>query len=251
MTLRRRFIVLSTLALSMLGGSIVLNFLLFSQAKKYYLELNQTRLDPLGSSYYSESRQEATDTAPRVVFFGDSRAAHWGAPDINGYEFINRGIPSQTSVQVSQRFSAHVRPLKPDVVIIQVGINDLKTVALFPLDKKEIVDDCKKNIRQIVEESRKLGAIVIVSTIIPAGKVPLARRPFWSDDIAQAVAETNAYIATLADDKTIVFDAFSLIADSKGLMLQQYRVDELHLNQQGYTVLNQALVDIIQSSNRL
>ncbi len=250
MTLGKRFILLSVLVLGVLGGSIILNFLLYGQAKKYYLELNQTRLDPFGLSYYSENLRESDTHLVRAVFFGDSRANSWTSPNIGGYEFINRGMPSQTSAQVIQRFSYDVRPLNPDVVIIQVGINDLKTVALFPERRKEIVEDCQKNIRQIVEESRKLGAVVIVTTIIPAGKVPLARKPFWSDDIAQAVNETNAYIATLANDKTLVFDAYSLLADSEGLMLQQYRSDELHLNKQGYVILNKALVNIIRLIGR-
>jgi uncharacterized membrane protein HdeD (DUF308 family) len=36
------------LVVFILGGSICLNIFLFSRAKQYYLELNQTRLDPLG-----------------------------------------------------------------------------------------------------------------------------------------------------------------------------------------------------------
>ncbi len=204
MKLSKRYVLLNALALIMLGGSYFFNFLLYSQIKKYYFELNQTRLDPLGLSYYPVNSKEVTSTHPfRVVFFGDSRAASWTPPNINGYEFINRGISSQTSVQTIKRFSYHVRPLKPNVVVVQVGINDLKTVALFPEHRKLIVANCQTNIKQIVEESRNLGAVVIITTIFPVGNVPLARKPFWSDEIDQTVKETNAYIATLADDKTI------------------------------------------------
>jgi lysophospholipase L1-like esterase len=249
MTLPKYLSALSVLVLGMLGGSIMLNCLLYGQAKKYYLELNQTRLDPFGLNYYTENRQEVPDSQPlRVVFFGDSRATGWTSPsNMSGYEFFNRGVPSQTSAQIIQRFSYHVRPLNPDIVVIQVGINDLKTVALFPERKKAIVDDCQENIRQIVEQSKQLGAMVIITTIFPAGKVPLARRPFWSDDIAQAIEETNAYIATLANDKTLVLDTFSMLADSEGLMSQEYRIDELHLNEQGYKTLNLELVELLKS----
>ncbi|MFM7426294.1 MAG: SGNH/GDSL hydrolase family protein [Elainella sp.] len=143
---KRRYELLTALLLTMLGGSAALNFLLYRQAKTYYLELNQTRLDPLGLAYYPVNQTEAPTAQSRVVFFGDSRADSWTPPEIKGYEFINRGIPSQTSVQASQRFSAHVATLKPNLIVIQVGINDLKTIALFPERQTEIVASCKTHI---------------------------------------------------------------------------------------------------------
>jgi lysophospholipase L1-like esterase len=224
-----------SLSLALLGGSISLNFLLFSQAKKYYLELNQTRLDPIGDSNYHSAKQPPVTRQPRVVFFGDSRAENWQAPSLSSYQFVNRGISSQTSVQAIARFDQHVRPLQPKIVLVQIGINDLKTIALFPEQKASIIE-------RIVQESRKLGAIVILTTILPAGEVPIQRKPFWSNEIDQAVKEMNAYIATLASDQVIVFDAYSLIANQQGLLPAEYRLDELHLNSKGYEVLNQGLV---------
>jgi lysophospholipase L1-like esterase len=248
MKLSKFYIPLGALVLIVLGGSIFLNFRLYNQAKKYYFELNETRLDPVGLGYYPANPQGVTDTNQfRVVFFGDSRSASWTSPTLNGYEFINRGIGSQTSVQTRERFSSHVRPLKPNVVVIQVGINDLKTIGLFPERREEIVSSCKANIKRIVAESRSLGAVAILTTIFPAGEVPLERKPFWSDEIGKAVKEVNAYIATLADDKTIVFDTFSLLADRQGVMLSQYRVDELHYNEQAYVMLNKELVQLINT----
>jgi lysophospholipase L1-like esterase len=248
MKLSKLRVLWNILGLILTGGSILLNFALYAQAKKYYLELNQTRLDPLGLGYYPVNMPEATGQHPvRVVFFGDSRAASWTAPSIDGYEFINRGISAQTSAQNIQRFADHVRPLKPAVVIVQVGINDLKTIALFPERRQSIVNGCQTNIKRIVQEARKLGAIVIVTTIFPVGDVPLERRSFWSDEIALAVKETNDFITTLAaDQKIMVFDTFSLLADRQGLMLPQYRADELHFNKQGYVMLNEELGRLIK-----
>ena len=143
-----------------------------------------------------------------------------------------------------QRFKYHVNSLKPNIVVIQVGINDLKTVALFPERRNLIVANCRANIKRIVDDSKNLGAVVILTTIFPVGEVPLQRKPFWSDDIAKSVNEVNAYIATLAEDKVIIFDAFSILADSQGMMLK-YGSDELHLNNQGYEILNKELVQLL------
>lgn len=239
---------LSALLFTILSGSIFLNFLLFHQAKKYYFELNETRLEPIGLGYYPVAPHKIPDTDQfRVIFFGDSRAASWIAPAITGYEFINRGIASQTSVQVLARFSAHVRPLKPDVVVIQVGVNDLKTISLFPGRRAAIIANCKANIKRLVEESRRLGAVVILTTVFPTGEIPLERKPFWSNENTEAIQDVNAYIKTLADDQIIVFDTFSILVDRQGVMMSQYSADELHLNEQGYTALNQEFVKLLYS----
>lgn len=245
MASNKLFILLISFILLILGGSIVLNIILYNQAKKYYLQVNETRLDPFGLNHYPINLKKAVDNKIRVVFFGDSRADGWTSPNISGYEFINRGIHAQTSVQTVQRFASHVGSLQPNIVIIQVGVNDLKTVPLFPERRELIVANCQINIKQIVEESKNLGATVILTTIFPVGEVPIQRKPFWSDDIRLAVNEVNAYIATLASDKVIIFDAFSILADNQGMMLQKYSKDELHLNNQGYVILNKELVQLL------
>jgi hypothetical protein len=51
MKLPKPNVILSALVLTILGSSIFLNFALYNQAKKYYLEVNQVRLDPLGLTY--------------------------------------------------------------------------------------------------------------------------------------------------------------------------------------------------------
>ena len=241
-------IFLNILTLIILGISIILNLSLYRKAKYYYLESNSFRLDPIGLNNYPITIDQRTNkNQTRVVFFGDSRAFSWISPEINNYEFINRGIGGQTSLQTSSRFAYHVNSLQPDIIIIQIGINDLKMIGLFPDRRDEIVANCKKNIQRIVEDTRKIGAVAIVTTIFPVGEVPIQRQPFWSDDITKAVKEVNAYIATLAGEKTLIFDAFKLLADNQGIILSEYKDDELHLNTKGYILLNQNLVPLLQN----
>ncbi|MBX2865989.1 MAG: SGNH/GDSL hydrolase family protein [Leptolyngbyaceae cyanobacterium MAG.088] len=234
------------LGIPIIGASVAVNFLLYGQLRKYYVELNRVRLDPLGLSYYNPDLKlkEKGDTQ-RIIIFGDSRAADWPAPKLQGYEFYNRGVGGQTSAQTSQRFDFHLGNLEPDIVVIQVGVNDLKAIPLMPEERNVIIDLCRSNIRQMVEDAKALGATVIVSTILPVGEVPLIRQPVWSDDVAQAIYEVNGYIDSLQDDRVFVFDGFSAIADEQGLMPDDYRKDELHLNAQGYAALNEAFVEFV------
>lgn len=249
MTSKKIRILLTLLVLAILTGSITLNLLLFNRAKKYYLELNLTRLDPLGWNQYlpDSTPPRKANSKVRLVFFGDSRAASWRPPELENYEFINRGIGSQTSIQIVQRFKQHVTPLKPDIVLIQVGVNDLKTIPLFPMRKELTIADCQANIQKIVENSKALGARVIITTIFPVGEIPIERKPFWSDDVSQAIKQVNVYINSLASENVIVFDAFSVLANEEGSIERKYTKDELHLNSQGYEVLNQELVLLLNS----
>lgn len=246
----KRKITLLLLLLSI--GSLFLNFKLYRQTKSYYLSINDVRLNPVElKRYQRESFQESPlDTAKTsVVFFGDSRAAGWQSPKMDGFQFINRGISGQTSAQAFLRFDEHVSYLKPRVIVVQVGGNDLRMLPLPPKQRKDIVEDCKENIGQIVKKSSELGSTVILTTIFPLGraKLQLREKLFWPDptDISKDVEEVNAYIRSLAGKNVIIFDAYSLLED-KGKTKANYAADLLHINSTGYEVLNKKLMEILK-----
>jgi lysophospholipase L1-like esterase len=181
-----------------------------------------------------------------VVFYGDSRAWAWPAPPAPpNYRFINRGVGTQTTAQVLGRFEAHVAPLQPDLLLLQVGINDLKTLPLFPDQQAAILARCQENIAAIIAKARQVGASVILTTIFPTGPVPLERQPFWSEDISDSVNLVNAYLKSLVAEDVIIFDSASLLANEAGLLNDRYSQDTLHLNPAGYEALNQELLQIL------
>jgi lysophospholipase L1-like esterase len=248
MRFRKSYMLFNALILVLIGGMFLLNVLLYRWVQSQYLELNQMRLDPLGLSRYPTGPEpNSMNHRPRVIFFGDSRAYAWQPPDIQGYEFINRGINGQTTEQSLRRYDYHVRPLNPSVVVIQIGVNDLKNIALFPDQKQSIITNCKNNIEQIVEKSLNTQATVILTTIFPTGEIPFYRQPFWSNEVDLAIREVNMFLSTLATEKVILFDNVPILTNGKDNVLPTYSLDELHLNQSGYKVLNQKLAQILES----
>jgi lysophospholipase L1-like esterase len=224
--------------------SITANILLYERAKQYYLQLNASHLDPLGLSVFANT--STVVQLPVIVFFGDSRAAQWTAPgQVQNVTFINRGIGNQTTAQIVGRFQAHVTPLHPQIIIVQGGINDLKTIPLFPDEKETIISNCKANLKQIVDLSVAEGAQVIITTIFPLGKLPIERRSFWSDDVNIAIHDVNTFIETLASDRVTVFDTSKVLANSDGIVYPQYSQDFLHLNPAGYNALNEAIYKLL------
>jgi lysophospholipase L1-like esterase len=232
-----------------LGLSVALNLILYERLRNYYTLLYASKLDPLGLAFFENSagQQGVPDGKPVLVFFGDSRAAQWPDPPIDTYQIVNMGIGNQTSAQVAGRFDEHIRPLQPEIVVLQVGINDLKTIPLFPESKQDIILRCQANIQTIIQNSLEMGSSVIITTIFPTGEIPLHRRLVWSDDVDYAVEEVNNYIRGLAQNHVIVFDTAKILADTNGQIKQEYSFDELHLNAAGYQTLNPDLIEILEN----
>lgn len=243
--MRRHRIVLLIL-FSLCCVSLLLNFFLFSRAKQYYLELNRGRLDPLGfeSHPIPESAGAVSFDGITVAFVGDSRAAAWSAPSMPAdFRFTNDGVDAQTSAQVRYRFEQDGGRLRPDAVILQVGINDLKTIPLFPDQEAAIVERTKNNISEIVARARELDMTVILTTVFPAGEISLGRQLFWSPQVDAAIEDVNVYIRSLEAPGILVFDAYELLIGRPDRY--DLYVDELHLNSAGYEVLNKHLVSVL------
>ena len=211
--------------------------LVFREAKSFYREINALRLDPLELRKIPAPRA----SEPAMVFYGDSRMAQWPQPPWLGEPVVYLGIAGQTTRQILDRFDEHLGPLRPKVVVIHAGMNDLKAIPLFPGDEARIIADCRSNLQKMVERSRALGARVVISTICPAGKLPLYRRPFWPYRVDSAIWEVNETIKSFASDGVIVLDTAAALTDGKGELVPAYSRDFLHLSPVGYAKLNDAL----------
>ncbi len=228
-------------------ASLCLNMILFQRGKSAYTQLQEVRLDPMGNSRFAEHIAEPAGSGNLVVLFGDSRAVAWSFPiTSNRYRFLNRGINNQTTAQILGRLNDDVLRLKPDIVLLQAGVNDLKTVPVFPERRDQIVADCKANLKGIVDLCSKQGRTVILSTIFPVGTPPLERRLFWSADVARAVEEVNGFLASLQASNVLLLDSYSLLCDDQNLIKSEYSKDLLHLNKKGYEVLNIELSEMLE-----
>lgn len=227
-------------------ASLSANLLLYKELKNTYITLYQTSLNPLGIDKYGDSDPTTTELSS-VVFFGDSRAYQWRKPANQNFHFINRGISGQTSAQILGRFPQHIVPLKPQIIVLQLGVNDLRMLPDNSQTREDIVKNCQQNIAQIIEEAERINAIVILTTIFPlgAGNVPLKYRPFWAsiDELQQSINEVNLYLKTFGD-RVILLDAYSLLENQDPQKIEYYK-DLLHLNRRGYELLNRELEKIL------
>ena len=216
-------------------------------SRHYYGEMLSVRLDPFGEGRVSLARRPATEAGTELLLLGDSRAFSWPRPSAVAKDrFRNLGLNSQTTAQILGRVHSDPDSTEAEVVVLQAGINDLKSIALFPERGEEIVSGCKTNLRSILAHCADQSDVVIITTIFPVGTPSVARRPVWSADIAKAVEEVNDFIATLASEKVLVLDAHALLEAKDGKLSRRLSKDALHLNRSGYEILNRELVSILE-----
>lgn len=243
---RTVWLLLFLLALLLL--SLVFNVFFIKHSRHFFRLFSLTRLDPLGLNQIDTAHDADLAAQPGdvVVFVGDSRAAAWPAPEaLPGFVFVNRGINGHTAVQTSQRYNLHVAPLQPDVVIIQVGGNDLISIAVLAANQEEIIQICQENIKNLVEQSQQSGATVILSTIMPS-RAPIGiDRLYWSKAAETAVTTVNQYIRSLESENVIILDAYALLAEADGQLAIPYAADDIHINEAGYERLNQEVVQLL------
>lgn len=216
-----------------------------TQAKATVTRL-ETRLKdwPALARYREEnSKTVAPDKKEkRVVFLGDSITDSWDNPTNGGFfpgkPYINRGISGQTTPQMLIRFRPDVIALKPQVVVILAGTNDIAGNT-GPMTLQSIED----NLASIAELARAHGIRVVLSSLLPVSdyektadgqpRNQTVRRP------PEQIKALNEWMKGYAAEKKLTYlDYYSAMVDDKGFLKDELSNDGLHPNVQGYEVMN-------------
>lgn len=240
MRIRTPFLVLSlliALASVQLGRSAVGLFKLW--------EIHTEGVDAL--ELYSRSPIPRPSGAQlRVVFHGDSRAQEWQTPaDVAGVEFLNRGVGGETSAETRNRFTAHVAPLEPDVVVIQTCVNQLKMSSMLPWRRLQFADQCVADLANIIVQAERIGAHVVVTTVFPIRTPSAPYNFFYPSGLREVIASANERIRTLQAPNLTILDVTPLLSAEDGTLRREYAQDWIHLSRAGYSVLNEQLVPLL------
>ncbi len=182
----------------------------------------------------------------RVVLIGDSRIARWPTSTLGDRaEIVNRGIGGETAAQMARRFDRDALALKPDVIVIQSGVNDLLAATFMgDVAGPAILRQTARTLLRLTEEGAASGAPVFLTTIIPAARPELARLPVWNESLRAAVAAVNGELRRSAlPDRAVLIDlSASLAGGDDRLLPDEFRLDALHLNEAGYDRLSEELL---------
>ena len=169
---------------------------------------------------------------PRVVFLGDSITDGWKIAEyFPGKPYINRGISGQTTPQMLIRFRPDVIALKPRVVVILAGTNDIAGNT-GPTTLESIED----NYTSIAELARANGIRVVFASILPIhdyGKTKVSERR--SPD---QIRKLNEWLKGYCEKSGHTYlDYYSRMLDDKGMLRAELAGDGLHPNADGYKIM--------------
>lgn len=201
-----------------------------------------------GLTRYGSEDSELKPPAPgenRVVFIGDQIIESWGrtSPFFPGRPYLNRGIGGQTSPQMLVRFRQDVIALKPRVVVIQAGTNDIAG-ATGPATRGTVSD----YIMSMTELAKANGIRVVLASITPVCDcytVQTDLRP------QRKIAEWNDWLKGYATESGSVYlDYYSSLATA-GNFRKELTVDGVLPNAAGYAVMAPLAEKAIQEASRL
>jgi len=167
-----------------------------------------------------------------VVYMGDSITDFWISNDsvfFAAKPYLDRGISGQTTGQMLLRFRQDVINLKPGVVVILAGINDIAEN-----NGPEKLEDIFGNIVSMAELAKANHIKVVLSSLLPAFALPW--RP--AIDPLPKVKALNEMIKSYAYQNNIVYlDYFTAMADSRGGLPANLSKDGVHPNLAGYKIM--------------
>ncbi|WP_202950728.1 GDSL-type esterase/lipase family protein [Pseudanabaena sp. PCC 6802] len=177
----------------------------------------------------------------RVVFFGDSITEFWDLkaafPEKN---YINRGISGQTTAQMLVRFRPDAISLRPKVIVILAGINDIAgNTGSMTLEAIE------GNYLSMSQIARSSGISVIFASVLPIHDCsPIKQSDPYSPEKIRAL--NNWLQLHCNEQQHIYLDYHSHMIDSHGMLQTELSDDGVHPNMKGYKIMTALAETYIQ-----
>lgn len=166
----------------------------------------------------------------RVVFLGDEITENWPAEKFfPGKAYFNRGITDQTSAQMLVRFRQDVIKLKPKVVVIAAGTNDIASVH-GPITQRMSAE----NITSMVELAKANNIKVVLASVTPICDCYTKRsllRPF-----GKIIGLNNWLEEYAAASGSVYLNYYAALGEGRNLK-KQFTSDGVLLNDAAYAVM--------------
>ncbi|SHF30921.1 SGNH/GDSL hydrolase family protein [Chryseobacterium sp. OV279] len=195
----------------------------------------QSSVDFANLTKYKDDNTAILNTKKKVdvVFMGNSITEGWVKSHSTFFSennYVGRGISGQTSSQMLLRFQNDVIALKPKLVIINAGTNDIaqNSGAYDP-------DFTFNNIKAMADIARSNGIKVIIASILPAAAFPWRKE---ITDVPQKVDALNSRLKQYSHSSKITFIDYNIaMRNDKGGMRDGLSGDGIHPDPAGYTIM--------------
>lgn len=169
----------------------------------------------------------------RVVFYGDSITDAWAQHTdefFPGKGYIGRGISGQTTPQMLVRFEQDVVHLKPAVVVILAGTNDIagNTGPSSP----EMIED---NFVSMAAIAKANNIRMVIASVLPADHYS------WRPGVKPAgtIREMNMRLKLLCAREDLVYlDYYTTMVNKDGGLDPDLAKDGVHPTAKGYAIMS-------------
>ncbi|MEH3048459.1 GDSL-type esterase/lipase family protein [Sphingomonas adhaesiva] len=190
---------------------------------------------------YAEDNRRLIASGARtgIVFMGDSITQGWidKRPAFFTPGRVDRGIGGQTTPQMLLRMMADVVALKPKVMHLMAGTNDIAGNT-GPMTLAQTRD----NLTAMVQLARANGIAVLVASVPPAATFPW--RPGL--DVQTPIRAINDWLRRSAPAMGATFvDYTPALADAAGAMKPGFASDGVHPTAQGYDAMERVLSPVL------
>ena len=183
--------------------------------------------------HYREDNAKLLADGAKVdtVFLGDSITEGWARTDPEFFSngVVGRGISAQTTPQLLVRMHADVIALKPRVVHIMAGTNDIAHNT-GPMTAQ----DSRNNIMAMCEIAQAHKIRVVLGSVPPASK-------YWWRPEAQpksAAVAMNEWMRGYAKSIGAKYaDYAAVLTDAQGNVKTELAKDEVHPGKEGYAAM--------------
>lgn len=178
----------------------------------------------------------------RTVMMGDSITDNWpglSADFFQAHSLVGRGIGGQTTAQMVLRFAPDVIRLKPAVVHILAGTNDIAE-NLDPYDPVATTN----NLQTMASLAKANGIKVVMGSVPPA--TSFAWRPALGNRVDMIIA-LNKWIKNLCLTQGHTYvDYWPVLASPDGSLKPELGLDSVHPNAAGYALMGPLAVGAIE-----
>lgn len=170
----------------------------------------------------------------RVVFFGDSITDIWKLDEsFPGKHYINRGIGGQTTPQMLVRFRPDVIDLKPAVVVVLAGTNDIAGNT-----GEETLEQIEGDYATMAELAKAHGIRLVFASLLPINNYNQRALWFYLQRSPEKILALNAWLKKYCADNGLEYlDYFSATVDGRGMLKAELTQDGLHPNAAGFAVM--------------
>lgn len=183
-----------------------------------------------------------------IVFLGDSITDFYNLNTFyGGLPVINSGTAGKKAYEIVQELKERVYIYNPTKVFLMIGTNDLSHRT-----DEEIVKDIKTIIKSI--NKNRPNAMVYVESIYPINDDTSNEKiSDWmvGDRTNERISNLNIKIKEMCKKEKITYiDIYNLLIDEKGLLNIDYTVEGLHINEEGYEIITDKLMEYIDPSTK-